>query len=79
MGSKTHRPDHKNPWTGELLENKVQICSSCHKNFGTTEAGDSHRVGLFESNRRCLNPSEVDLIPIENKHGATVWRLPEWS
>lgn len=72
--SKAHRPLHRNPWTGEQLENKVQVCSSCHKNFGTTEAADSHRVGDFGVDRRCITPDQALLVPIENQFGAIVWR-----
>lgn len=76
-GSKAHRPLHRNPWTGELLENKVQVCSACKRNFGTTEAGDTHRIGEFALNRRCANPADVGLVCVETTLGSMVWRLPE--
>lgn len=72
--SKAHRPPHRNPWTRELLENKVQVCTSCRKNFGTTEAGDSHRVGACGVDRRCISPEQALLVPIENQYGSIVWR-----
>jgi hypothetical protein len=74
MASKAHRPPHRNPWTGERLENKVQICPACHKNFGTTEAGDSHRIGEFGVDRRCIGPEQAKLVPIENPFGSIIWR-----
>ena len=76
--SREHRPIHKNRWTGEILLNKEQVCSGCHLNFGTTEDGDAHRVGTFGVDRKCVQPSTVGLIPIENKYQSLVWRAPEW-
>ena len=73
--SKEHRPSHRNPKTGEILENKEQVCPSCFENFGTTEAGDVHRVGIFGIDRRCDSPSNVGLIGIPNAFKTIIWRL----
>ena len=75
--SKAHRANHRNKATGELLENREQVCPACFKNFGTTEAGDLHRTGSFGADRCCLSPTEVGLIGFANRFGAEVWRLPE--
>lgn len=74
--SKEHRPNHINRWSGQRLENKEQVCPSCHLNFGTTEAGDSHRFGEPGVNRTCLTPANVGLVIAINRFGTEVWRLP---
>jgi hypothetical protein len=75
--SKAYKANHRNPSTGELLENREQVCSACFENFGTTKAGDLHRSGSFGIDRRCLLPSEAGLINIPNRFGTEVWRCPE--
>lgn len=72
--SREHRALHKNPRTGQILQNKEQVCTGCFENFGTTEAGDSHR-DLTGDKYVCLNPSDIGLIPIANKFGTMVWRV----
>jgi hypothetical protein len=74
--SKEHRAAHRNPLTKLWLENKEQVCPACHLNFGTTEAGDAHRIGAFGVDRRCANPNEVGLVSVENKFSTLVWRFP---
>lgn len=73
--SKEHRALHKNPRTRQLLENKEQVCTGCFENFGTTEAGDAHR-DLTGVEFICIRPEQVGLIPIENRFGTSVWRIP---
>ena len=75
--SKEHSPDHKDPFTGLPLENKEQICTACGYFFGTTEAGDAHRVGKFGFNRRCIHPSEAGLIPVHNRHFTVIWKIDD--
>jgi hypothetical protein len=72
--SKEHQPPHVNRWSGEVLENKEQVCPACHLNFGTTEVGDVHRVGAFGQDRRCIRPGAANLIETTNKFGTTIWR-----
>ena len=71
--SRAYRPPHRNPKTAEWLENKEQVCPACFENFGTTEAGDAHRVGEFGLDRRCILPSEARLIPVHNQFNTVVW------
>jgi hypothetical protein len=72
--SRAHRANHRNRLTGELLENREQVCPACYENFGTTEAGDAHR-DLTSIPFLCIKPSQVGLIPTENKFGTMVWRI----
>jgi hypothetical protein len=58
-----------------MLENKEQACPACFENFGTTEAGDAHRVGVFGVDRRCVKPEKANLAKTTNKFGTTVWRI----
>ncbi len=74
--SKAHKALHRNPSTKQWLENREQVCSTCHLNFATTEAGDAHRIGAFGVDRRCANPNEVGLVSVKNKFSTLVWRLP---
>jgi hypothetical protein len=74
--SKAHKANHRNPSTGELLENRQQVCPACFENFGTTEAGDAHRIGAIGVDRRCANPNEVGLVSVKNRFSALVWRFP---
>ena len=72
--AKEHTPPHRNKRTGQMLENREQVCPACHENFGTTEAGDSHRVGEMD-NRQCLNPEKLELEVVLNQFETEVWRL----
>lgn len=72
--SKEHQPTHVNRWSGEVLENKEQVCPACHLNFGTTEAGDKHR-DLSSTVFLCHNPLSVGLVSVENDFGTLVWRI----
>ena len=73
--NKSHTSTHRNPKTKQLLNRLEQVCPACFENFGTTEAGDAHRVGGFEIDRRCIEPSSVGLIAIANKYSTPVWRI----
>lgn len=73
--SRAHRPNHRNPWTGELLQNAEQVCTSCYKNFGSTEAGDAHVMGILGINRKCKDSIDQLLVPLKNKFGAIVWMI----
>jgi len=75
--SKSYKALHKNPKTRQWLENREQVCPSCFQNFGTTEAGDAHRVGNPGEDRKCLWPEEAKLIATENKFGTTIWRIDD--
>ena len=75
--SKESRPPHRNRWTKDLLLNREQVCPACHLNFGTTKAGDAHRIGEFGIDRRCANPNDVGLVSVMNKFSTLVWRFPE--
>ena len=65
--------NHFNRYTGEQLQNFIEVCSGCHLNFGTTEAGDKHRIGAFGKDRRCASPEEAGLKKVINKYGAAVY------
>jgi hypothetical protein len=73
--SKRHKALHRNPRTKQWLENREQVCPSCFENFGTTEAGDAHRIGIPGMDRRCLTPEIAKLIATTNKFGTTIWRI----
>lgn len=73
--SKSHKALHRNPLTNQWLENREQVCPGCHINFGTTEAGDAHRVGTFGQDRRCIKPENANLVEVTNKFGTSVWRI----
>jgi hypothetical protein len=60
-----------------MLNNKEQICSACKLVFGTTEAGDAHRVGVVGVDRKCLNPAIAGLVEIENKFGSAIWVISD--
>lgn len=75
--SKAHRANHRNPTTGELLENREQVCPACYENFGSTGAGDRHRTGVFGMDRRCLPPDQVGLIRTPNSFGTEIWEIAE--
>lgn len=72
--SKSHKALHRNPVTRQWLENGEQVCTACGLNFGTTEAGDAHRQGVFGEDRRCIAPETANLIEKRNKFGTVVWR-----
>lgn len=71
--SKEHRPGHKDPYTGLPLGNREQVCKACGYFFGTIEAGDAHRVGIFGVNRRCIHPNEAGLVAVHNRFGTVIW------
>lgn len=66
-----------NPYTGERLSHKAQVCPACQLNFANTKSGDKHRIGGFNGSRRCADPLEVGLVAEMNKFGSTVWRWIE--
>jgi hypothetical protein len=67
--------NHFNRYTGEQLQNSIQVCSGCHRNFSSTKAGDKHRIGAFGKDRRCASPEEVGLVKNINPYGAIVYSL----
>jgi len=71
--SREQAPPLRNKWTGQMLENREQICPACHRNFATTKAGDAHRTGSFES-RKCEEPKSVGLKLTINKYNTEIWR-----
>jgi len=74
--SKAHQPPHRNSRTQELLHNDEQVCPVCFENFTSTRAGDEHRVGeIGTPERRCAEPSSVELIAKPNSYGTLVWSL----
>lgn len=68
-------PNHRNPYTGEVLANAVEVCCACHKNFASTRAGDKHRV-TRNGKRVCVDPSTVGLELITNSYGSMIYRKP---
>jgi hypothetical protein len=68
-------PDFRNPYTGELLANAVEVCPACHRNFASTRAGDLHRATVGER-RVCLDPYLIGLELTVNRHGALIFRKP---
>ena len=67
------RPPHLNPLTGEVLENRQQVCPACFENFASTEAGDIHRRRDMDEDPYCANPEEVGLFVKVNRFGTEVW------
>lgn len=66
--------NHFNRYTKEELQNFVEVCSGCHLNFATTEAGDKHRIGVIGKDRRCASPEDVGLKKVINKYGAAIYK-----
>lgn len=64
-------------WTGHKMEH----CTSCHRTFTGTSAGDKHRTGEHAVSRgarrrRCRTDAELEkagLRPNEKKSGLIVW------
>ena len=77
--SKANQPPHRNRKTGQKLENRQQVCPVCFENFNSTEAGDAHRKFYEGANPYCIDPDSAGLIPIQNRFGTSVWRLPNDS
>lgn len=50
---------------------RASHCGKCHETFSSLTAFDQHRRGLT-----CRAPDDSGLVPEDNKHGTTVWRLP---
>ena len=75
--SKEHQPHHRDAFTGLPLANRDQACRSCGYFFGTTKAGDAHRVGRFGFNRRCIHPAEAGLIAVHNRFGTVIWLIDD--
>lgn len=38
---------------------KAEHCTACHQTFTGTTAGDAHRVGPHDGDRRCLTVAEM--------------------
>jgi hypothetical protein len=68
-------PEHRNPHTGEVLPNHVEVCPACFRNFASTRAGDLHRRTL-EGRRVCRSPEDVGLLEFKTPRGAVVFRMP---
>jgi len=68
-------PTHKNPKTGEVLANHIEVCPACYRNFSSTRAGDEHRA-TQDGKRVCLNPEEIGLELTVNSHGSLIYRTP---
>ena len=66
---------HKNPNTGEVLAQNVQVCPSCWKNFSSDDAGDRHLDRIKIPGQRCIEPSEVGLVAFKNRWGSTIYRV----
>ena len=66
---------HKNKMTNEVLAQDVQICPTCYKNFSSDDAWEKHWDRKNPRGHQCLSPSEVGLIPFQNSHGATIYRV----
>lgn len=70
-----NKPIHRNRFTGELLENSIQVCHGCWLNFASTRAGDKHR-DWTSGKGVCRLPSECGLEAVINKHGSVIYRVP---
>lgn len=66
---------HRNPRTGEVVAQGVEICTACWRNFASTHAGDKHRA-ILEGVRTCIDPVKIGLEGHVNSHGATVYKWP---
>ncbi|GGM07028.1 hypothetical protein GCM10010099_23800 [Streptomyces cinereus] len=60
-------------WTG----NRRSHCAGCCQTFATERAAQLHRVGEG-SERRCLSPEQVGLVPVLQRWG-TCWERPKPS
>ncbi len=68
-------PNHRNPYTGEVLASRIEVCCACHKNFASTRAGDQHRATV-NGKRVCLEPTKAGLELITNSYGSMIYRKP---
>lgn len=75
--SRAKQPPHRNRKTGQLLENRQQVCPVCFENFNSSEAGDAHRRLNSMGKIECVFPGELGLLPIENRFKTIVWRTKD--
>ena len=67
---------HRNRATNEIVSSSIQICNVCFQNFASTRAGDRHRKGKYNLDKRqCLTGDEAGLEMTVNSFGATVYRI----
>lgn len=59
---------HKNKWTDEELDQEIEVCSGCHKNFLDTPSGDAHRKSYV-----CLTPKGANLKALANRFGSIIY------
>jgi hypothetical protein len=64
---KTTCPRCNSQWAGE----KPEHCTVCHRTFGSTVAGDAHRIGDVGTNqgpnrRRCMTDEEMEAKRIKS-------------
>jgi hypothetical protein len=69
-----YQGQHRNPKTGELLAQNVQVCTKCWKNFSSDDAWEKHWDRKKIREQQCMKPEEVGLIAIRNTKGATIYR-----
>ncbi len=60
--------NHKNRWTGEELDQAIEVCSACHLNFLDTPSGDAHR-----KNFACISAKEANLKAMFNRYGSLIY------
>lgn len=70
---------------GKTLSDRAQHCDGCHETFVGTAAGDAHRVGPHDGERRCLTVAEMLAHPKRTfrQDGRGYWHLgepdPQWT
>jgi hypothetical protein len=69
-----YQGQHRNPKTGELLAQNVQVCTMCWKNFSSDDAWEKHWDRKKILGQQCSSPQEVGLVEITNTKGAVVYR-----
>ena len=65
---------HRNPQTGELVAQNVQVCTMCWNNFSSDDAWEKHWDRKKIPGQQCMNPEEAGLVAFKNKKGATIYR-----
>jgi hypothetical protein len=65
------RPDCTRPRPGQRLEH----CRVCHRTFASTTAGDAHRAGQHDVDRRCRTDAELIALGLwlTDLAGRRVW------
>lgn len=57
---------------------KIEHCPVCHRSFRSTRLADQHRVGPFDSTRRCLTDDELrekGAAPRDAGRDGTIWTV----